>query len=154
MNRFLGCELLESRAVMGITGGEAERNFLGRTEPLPFTITFMRTTGLRRLAGLDIGHSNKERGNVIATINQSANYMFIKKKGKKTTIKRTDRETDIPRTVKIDQTVDLIEITYGNKSLWPETNTEVTLTPLTIHSNYELENESFFCPDNVKFRLL
>ena len=33
-NRFLGCELLESRAVMGITGGDAERNLLGRTGPL------------------------------------------------------------------------------------------------------------------------
>lgn len=31
---FLGCELLESRAVMGITEGDAERNLLGRTGPL------------------------------------------------------------------------------------------------------------------------
>lgn len=80
--QVLGRELLESRAVMGITGGDAKRNLLARTGPLPLAVTFMRTTGLRGLAGLVIGHSSKERGNVIATINQSANYMFIKKKGK------------------------------------------------------------------------
>lgn len=34
VDRFLGCELLESRAVMGITEGDAERNLLGRTGPL------------------------------------------------------------------------------------------------------------------------
>jgi len=33
------------------------------------------------------------------------------------TIKPTGRETEIPRTVTIDQTVGLTEITYGNRSL-------------------------------------
>ena len=31
---FSGCELLESRAVMGITGGDTERSLLGRTGTL------------------------------------------------------------------------------------------------------------------------
>lgn len=54
---------------MEITEGDAERNLLGRTGPLRLRpVTFMGTTGLRGLAGLAIGHSNKERGNVITAM--------------------------------------------------------------------------------------
>lgn len=40
-NRFLGRELLESRAVMGITEGDAERNLLGRTGPLRLSLSLL-----------------------------------------------------------------------------------------------------------------
>lgn len=47
-NRFLGCELLEYRAVMGITGGDAERNLLGRTGPLRLARHFYGDHGAER----------------------------------------------------------------------------------------------------------
>ncbi len=48
VNRFLGCELLESRAVMGITEGDAERNLLGRTGPLWLARHFYGDHGAER----------------------------------------------------------------------------------------------------------
>lgn len=98
-----GCELLESRAVMGITGGDAERAAcMVEQGPYRYPVTFTGTTGLRGRPGLAIGRGNKETGNIIGTINHTANYMFIKKKREMTTIKPRDRETDIPRTVTTD----------------------------------------------------
>lgn len=48
VNRFLGCELLESRAVMGITEGDAERNLLGRTGSLRLAHHFYGDHGAER----------------------------------------------------------------------------------------------------------
>lgn len=46
--QVLGCELLESRAVMGITGGDAKRYLLGRTGPLPLACHFYEDHGAER----------------------------------------------------------------------------------------------------------
>lgn len=46
--QVLGRELLESRAVMGITGGDAKRNLLGRTGPLPLARHFYEDHGAER----------------------------------------------------------------------------------------------------------
>lgn len=44
-NRFLICELLESRAVMGITEADAKGNLLGRAGPLWLARHFYREQG-------------------------------------------------------------------------------------------------------------
>lgn len=44
----MGRELLESRAVMGITGGDAKRNLLARTGPLPLARHFYEDHGAER----------------------------------------------------------------------------------------------------------
>lgn len=59
--RLLGCELLESRAVMGITGGDEERNLIEEglyRSPIPL----YEDQGAESEAALVIGHSSKEGG--------------------------------------------------------------------------------------------
>lgn len=60
MNRFLRCELLESRAVMGITGGDAERNLLGRTGSLRSARHFYLDRGAERAGWFS--HSTRQQG--------------------------------------------------------------------------------------------
>lgn len=71
------------------------------------------------MAGLSIGHTNKVKGNVIVAINQSKITYLLRKKERLTTIKPTDRETELPGTVAIDQAVSLTENTYADAQRRP-----------------------------------
>lgn len=84
--QVLGCELLESRAVMGITGAKAERSWPGGRGPLPLAYHFYGDRGAGRTGCLShwtLQQGKRESNNSRKkTINHGANYMFIKKKGK------------------------------------------------------------------------
>lgn len=119
VNRFLGCELLESRAVMGITGGDAERNLLGRTGAFTVSpVTFMGTTGPERTGWFS--HRTQQQGKrEYNTIHKkpslAAQIICLLREKENDNSKSQQTETDIPRTVMIDQTSN--EITYGNRGL-------------------------------------
>lgn len=61
VNMFLGCEPLESRAVMGITGGDAERNLLGGTGTLQLAPHFYWDPGAKRAGWFN--HWTQPQGN-------------------------------------------------------------------------------------------
>lgn len=119
VNRFLGCELLESRAVMGITAGNTERNFFWQNRVFS-PVTFMGTTGMRGPTGLAIGHSNKESGNVITAIKTSITV--------KITCLLRRKENDNNKNHQTQKQTFLTEITYGNRGLWPLSYADMTLT--------------------------
>lgn len=98
---FRGCELRESRAVMGITEGDAERNLHGRTGPLWLARHVYRDQGDESTDWFHHWSQHQAKGecNNSHETHQSQITCLLRRKKNGQNKRQTDRVTDIPRAV-------------------------------------------------------